>query len=85
MKKMQIKLYDYLMSILRFCNMNDTIIIKSDTFFNRYDNIYQILDEIHLTPTGKNFYKDYNVYNVLIETDNHSKNGHRKIYISVEL
>lgn len=73
------------MSLLRYCNKNDYIVIKSDTFFNQYDNIYKILDEIHLVPEVKNFYKDYKVYNVLVTSNDHVGNGNRNIYISVAL
>lgn len=85
MKKMKIKLYDYLMSLLRFCNKNDYIVIKSDTFYNQYDNIYKILDEIHLVPAIKYFYEDYKVYNVLITSNDNVNHGRRNIYISVDI
>lgn len=85
MKNTKIKLYDYLMSLLKFCNKNDSIVIKSDNFFNEYENIYKILDEIHLVPAVKYFYKDFKVYNVLITSTDNVNHGHRNIYISVDL
>lgn len=85
MKNTKIKLYDYLMSLLRYCNKNDSIVIKSDTFYNEYEDIYDILDDIHLCPEVKNFYKDYKVYNVLITSNDNVNNGRRNIYISVDI
>ena len=79
MKKTKIKLYDYLMSLLRFCNKNDSIVIKSDTFCYEYDNIYKILDEIHLVPGVKYLYKDYKVYNVLITSNHNGNHGNQNI------
>ena len=82
---MKIKLYDYLMSMLSHCNKTDSIIIKSNTFYNQYDNIYKLLDRIHLMPEVKEYYKYYKVNDVHIHSTNHGGINYRNIYISVNI
>ncbi len=82
---MKISLYDYLMSLVSNCNNKDFIVVKSNSFYNQYDNIYKLLDRIHLMPEVKDFYKDYKVNDVRIHSIDYGGINHRNIYISVDI
>ncbi len=82
---MKISLYDYLMSLVSHCTKKDFIVVKSNSFYKQYDNIYKLLDRIHLMPEVKEYYKDYKVNDVRIASTDYGGISHRNIYISVSL